>query len=372
MKKELYVYIHIPFCYKKCPYCSFISFEKRFKEIPPYIKSLVVEIQNKQIENRAIKTIYFGGGTPNTLKLNQIERILETLSKRFTFHVDEMTIETIPVHLNKEYLKGLVSLGFNRISIGIESFRDEKLKILGRIHSMESGIKSIDNAFSSGFENINIDFIYGINDSMTTLEEELNFVEKMPVKHVSAYALSIEENTQFFQLLKKDQIDINDEETVSNLYLFLCNKLESMGFIQYEISNFSKDGFASKHNLAYWTGKEYLGLGVSAASFYKNTRTKNTEILEEYLKNPSGNYVIEEELSKQDLAKEMFILGLRLKEGIKIDDFENNYGVKIHKLFGKKLEFFKKLGLLKIQNGRIYLNGPEAMLVSNSIFCEFL
>ncbi len=372
MKSELYVYMHIPFCYKKCPYCAFVSYERRFDLLDDYVKALLKQINSFDSKNYTVKTIYFGGGTPTVLKVKHIEKILKALEDTFDLAIEEMTIETIPNNVKSNYIKALKSLGFNRLSIGVQSFRDEKLKILGRIHNSKDSIQAIETAFKCGFNNISIDLIYGIGDSLSTFEGELDFALDLPIKHISTYMLTIEKETPFYELLQGDKLNLPDDELVSDLYLMLCERLNRSGFEQYEISNFAKRDFHSKHNLAYWTYKEYVGFGVSAASFMDRKRLKVTDNLQEYLKNPTGSSFVEEILDKDDLIKEMFILGLRLKDGVDLKEFKYLFGVDILDYYGEKINKFLDLGFIKKENNRLALNGCKAFVVSNAIFSELI
>ena len=372
MRKELYVYIHIPFCYKKCPYCAFVSFEKSLNLLDDYVKALVSQIRNFDSENYAVKTVYFGGGTPTVLRVKHIEKILKALEDTFDLAIEEMTIEAIPNNVKSNYIKALKSLGFNRLSIGVQSFRDEKLKILDRIHNSKDSIQAVETAFKCGFDNISIDLIYGIGDSLSTFEGELDFALGLPIKHISTYMLSIEEGTRFFELLQNGKLNLPDDGLVSNLYMVLCEKLNKNSFEQYEISNFAKRDFYSRHNLAYWTYKEYAGFGVSAASFLDRKRLKVTDDLYKYIRNPTTSTCVEEILNEEDLIKEMFILGLRLKKGVDLYEFKKLFGVDLLSYYKEKISKFLDLGFMKIENNRIALNGCKAFVVSNAIFSELI
>jgi len=372
MKKKLYVYIHIPFCYKKCPYCAFVSYERRFNLLDEYAKALTKQINSFDGKNYTVKTIYFGGGTPTVLKVRHIEEILKALESTFNLDVEEITIETIPNNVKPDYVKALKSLGFNRLSIGVQSFYDKKLKILGRIHSAKESIKAVETAFMCGFDNISIDLIYGIGDDLYSFEHELDFALSLPIKHISTYMLTIEEGTRFFDLLKGGRLNLPSDDLVSDLYLVLCEKLNKNGFEQYEISNFAKGDYYSKHNLAYWTYKEYIGFGVSAASFIDRKRLKVTDDLQEYIKKPMDSLFIEEMLNKDDLIKEMLVLGLRLKKGVDLGEFERLFGVNVMEYYGEKINKFLDLGFIKKESNRIALNGCKAFLISNTIFSELI
>ncbi len=372
MKKELCVYIHIPFCYKKCPYCAFVSYEKRFNLVDDYTEALAKQIRSFDGKNYTVKTLYFGGGTPTVLKVKHIEKILKALESTFDLDTEELTIETIPNNVKPNYIRTLKFLGFNRLSIGIQSFRDKKLKALGRIHNSKESIQAVETAFKYGFDNISIDLIYGIEDNLDTFGHELELAMNLPIKHISTYMLTIEKGTHFFNFFKSGKLNLPNDELVSDLYIMLCEKLNKGGFEQYEISNFAKKGFYSKHNMSYWTNKEYIGFGVSAASFIDRKRLKVIEDLEKYIKNPITSVFIEEILNKDELIKEMFILGLRLKKGVDIREFKRLFGIDLIEYFDKKIKKFLNLGFIRIENNRIFLNGCRAFVVSNTIFSELI
>ncbi|WP_025209932.1 radical SAM family heme chaperone HemW [Hippea sp. KM1] len=366
MNSDIYFYFHIPFCYRKCQYCSFVSYEKRLGYLDRYVDALIEEIDSFYTD-KTVKTIYFGGGTPSVLKPKHIERILNRVHKEFSCKIEEMTFEIIPL-VRLEYLKALKCMGINRLSIGVQSFLDNKLRLLGRIHKKEDSLRVIDDALSAGFENISIDLIYGVNETMDELLNDLAITCRLDIHHVSAYMLSVDKGSEFYRMGFRPSPD----EDVEAFYLKLCEVLTGCGLEQYEISNFAKRGFESRHNSAYWLGYDYRGFGVSASSFVSNMRTKNTNNLIEYLENPKGSWVVEERLSEIELAREMFVLALRLKKGVELESFRHRYGVDVMDLFGERIRYFLELGLLKKDGGRLFLASPKAMLVSNAIFSEFI
>ncbi len=371
MKNDIYFYIHIPFCYKKCPYCAFVSYEKLLSKIDLYTDRLIEEIKAFKT-TKTVKSIYFGGGTPSVLKTKLIDTILNTVYSNFKVdETAEITLEANPISLKKTYLFSLKRLGINRLSIGIQSFTDKKLKILGRLHNGNIGISSVKTAQDIGFENISIDLIYGLNETKMKMEFELKNACLLNVQHISTYMLSIEKDTEFEKRLKNGTLKISSDEEVADLYIFISEYLQENGFEHYEISNFAHEGFYSKHNSAYWLGYDYRGFGLSASSFLDGVRFKNTDNLENYLKN-KDIVVSTERLDRKSRLKEAFVLLLRMKNGVDMELFNKTYDTDIKDLYGKTIEMLKDTDMLKEKDGKIYLNGPKAMVVSNAILSELI
>ena len=352
------IYIHIPFCEKKCSYCNFysISITDEIKE--KYINALIEEIKFYGKEEKTIDSLYFGGGTPSILSLKDIEKIMFCLKNSFKFSENiETTIEINPNTATLNKLKHYKKLGINRISFGVQSFIDIELEKLERTHNKKIAIKAIENAISCGFKNISIDLMLGIplqtkESLFKTLETATNF----KISHISLYQLKIEPNTKFFKFPPKN---LMSPDSVANLYLLACEFLESKGFKQYEISNFAKENKESIHNLKYWTLKDYLGFGPSAHSFYNNERFYHEDSLIDYIKNP-----LKTTKEEKNLEFEWLILNLRLKKGISIKDLKNkNFYTKD---FEQKILKLKKEGLAEIKNNRLTLT-PKGMLLQNSI-----
>ncbi len=366
----IYFYIHIPFCYRKCPYCAFLSFEKRLAEIPLYLKALRSEIESFET-TKQVKTIYFGGGTPSLLKPHQIEELIESISKRFKIDdKPEITLEMIPVDAKKEKLKLLKRAGVNRISLGVQSFNERKLKILNRIHSAKQSLISIENTINAGIHNISIDLIYGLKETEKELTLELKQATELDIKHISTYMLSIEKNTPFYKYSNSGKLPVSSDEEIAKEYLLICDFLKNSGFEHYEISNFSKKGYESIHNSSYWLGYEYKGFGLGASSFLGGERLKNPESLKGYI--TGSKPTVEEKLSTADLAKELFMLNLRLSKGVNINRFTKRFGMTPEELYGNKLTELKKNGLIEQTDSYIRLKNEQAMLVSNRIFAELI
>jgi oxygen-independent coproporphyrinogen-3 oxidase len=272
------LYIHVPFCSKKCPYCDFFSVKYSKQGVLEFVENIKNEI--KTYPKEEIDTIYFGGGTPSILPIEFLEQVVFSINEHFMVKTEEMTIEVNPNTVNIDNLREYKKLGFNRLSVGVQSLNDNELQFLGRQHSAEKALECIKNAKNAGFTNISADIMLGIpGQTVKNLSETIEKLQE--VQHISAYILKIEENTPFY-----GNIEV-DEDISADLYLFAVKKLEEMGFLQYEISNFAKKGFKSKHNLKYWKCEEYIGLGKSAHSFYGGKRYFDRDIVTE---NNPGTY----------------------------------------------------------------------------------
>lgn len=330
--KEAAVYIHIPFCDHKCIYCDFYSIVS-YENKSNYLNSLLKEIDyfaNQYKEKYSIETIYFGGGTPSFVEPNYIEKILNHLDKYFSISDKvEITLETNPGTVDKEKLKSFKQIGINRISIGIQSFDDNELKFLTRIHNKETAIQTVNLANESGFENISIDLIFNLPKQ--TKERWFNNLQtavKLPIKHISAYSLILERGTILNKMVLDGKVKIQDEDYDAQLYEITIDFLLNNNFIQYEVSNFAKNGFECKHNNAYWRYKDYLSFGTSAHSFVNGIRWWNYSSLNFYIDaiNKKGNAIIGKEiLSDEQIFEEYVMLALRSK-GIDKEEFKRLFG----------------------------------------------
>ncbi len=325
------IYIHIPFCKTKCSYCDFYSVANA-AIMDDFIRALLLEIELRKDElpNEKVSSIYFGGGTPSQLSTSNINRILQKLHSVFSVSHDcELTLEANPDDLNDAYLNELKQTSVNRLSIGIQSFDDSILKMMRRRHNALEGINSVKKSFDAGFENISIDLIYGI-DGMSDQYWEKQIVEatSLPVLHLSAYHLGIEEGTLLYRKLKDGQIQKIDEKSSFVQYKILIETARKFGFEQYEISNFAKDNKISRHNSSYWNRTPYLGFGPSAHSLIGNTRIINPPNVKEYIKafNILKPVFETDVLSETDIINETIMLGLRTVKGVNLTDFLNNFG----------------------------------------------
>lgn len=382
MKKELGIYIHIPFCKQKCIYCDFISFSKQDENFDKYIECLLkeIEVRKKEIldKNYKITTIYIGGGTPSLLSSNSIEKILNKL-KNLDIKLNklEITIEINPGTVNKEKLEHYKKMGINRLSIGMQSSKNNILKQLGRIHTYEEFEKNFYLAKRVGFKNINIDMIIGLpNQTIEDIKKSLENIKSLNPEHISVYSLILEEGTKLYEKVIKREVVLPKEETERNMYWYVKNKLEEIGYIHYEISNFAKKGKESKHNLNCWAQKEYIGFGLAAHSYKNYIRYSNIENLEQYMKNIendniSENIVIHEKQSLKDAKKEYMLLGLRKINGIQVSEFKQKYVENPIYIFHKELDKLTNEKLILIDDDNIRLTN-KGIDLANIVWGEFV
>ena len=322
------IYVHIPYCSQKCIYCNFYSIATK-KSKDNYIQALIKEIEkrNNYLSN-PIKTLYFGGGTPTCLNKNQITQIIFTLKENLDLSLlEEATIEANPEDANPEFLEYLLNLGFNRISYGIQSFNDDDLKLLNRRHNSKTAINAIELSRKVGFSNISFDLMFNLpNMTLEKWEKNLEKAIELNPEHLSCYSLTLEEGTMLDKLVKKKIISLISENNSVIQFNKTKSYLEQAGFEHYEISNYCKPGFKSKHNSAYWKAEEYIGLGAAAHSFNIYSRSWNPENIEEYIYNIDNNVSpFTEILSEKDKYNEYIMLSLRTKEGIDEKYIENNF-----------------------------------------------
>lgn len=325
------IYIHIPFCRRKCLYCAFYSIALLSKK-DIFLDALYGEIEQSldYLPSRHIDTLYLGGGTPTLLSIRELEGIVTKIRRHYVLSPDaECTIETNPEQIDKNYLKDLLSLGFNRISIGVQSFNDKTLLFLGRKHSSEEAMAAVKCAADAGFDNISIDLIYGVSQRQHgEWEEDVQTALSLPISHLSCYALTNEENSLLWRKVRQHQLPDMDEDLANREFYTLLQLVRKAGFEQYEISNFARGGQVSRHNSAYWAGEPYLGLGPSAHSFDGKSRKWNVSDLMRYIDDiATGNFSGESEmLSLNDRYNEYVMLGLRTAKGIDLREIENRFG----------------------------------------------
>lgn len=406
--RDLSLYIHIPFCKQKCVYCDFLSFgESGYDRQRQYISSLCKEIETYQImaKDYLVKTIFIGGGTPSYIGADLIEKVMETVYKVFKVDTDaEITMEGNPDSLKRDKLRIYKSAGVNRLSIGLQSTNDIMLKTLGRVHDYDQFIESYHCARETGFQNINIDIMSGLpGDTEESFGQTLEKVSALKPEHISAYSLIVEEETPFSQnaeLLHR----LPSEEEDRAMYVRTKELLKASGYNRYEISNYAKEGFSCKHNIVYWTGGEYLGIGLGAASYLTvwldqckgvKVRFHGVENLEEYIAGFDSIYEHEYAnmyhfyennsliefwkyhyedlyfLKRKDEMEEYMFLGLRLMKGISKEEFKERFGVTIESIYGKVINKYKEKKLLIEREGRIFLS-DKGIDVSNVIMTEFM
>ncbi len=372
------IYIHIPFCKKKCKYCDFISFSCDENIQEKYFKSLIEEIKNKDIfENKEITTIYIGGGTPSLVNSKYISQVLKEINKKFKVSKDaEITIEINPGTASKEKILEYKKCGINRISIGLQSTNDRILDLIGRIHNYNQFLDTY-NIVKEEFENINVDLMLAIpTQTEKELIDSLYEVINLKPKHISIYSLIVEENTEIKNMLDNGTLKYVDEEIERKMYWKTKRILEKNGFKHYEISNFARNGFESKHNLDCWNQEEYLGFGLAAHSYMDNKRFSNIDNLQEYITNIennefSKNIIVHEEQTRESKAKEFMMIGLRKIEGISISEFERKF--RINPLFYFRFEISKltEEGLIEVDLDNIKLTS-KGLDLANIVFEEFI
>lgn len=375
-EQELELYAHIPFCVRKCGYCDFLSGTAEESTREAYLLALAREIRRagQDAEGCRAVSVFFGGGTPTVLTGGQLSRLLSEIKKSFRLAGDcEITLEANPGTLDPEKLRLCREAGFNRISIGCQSADNRELRRLGRIHTWEEFLEGFRQAREAGFSNINVDLMSGIpGQTLVSWETSLRKTAELGPEHISAYSLILEEGTPFYK--NREKLDLPDEDTERRMYERTGEILEEYGCRQYEISNYAREGYRCRHNLGYWTGREYLGLGLGASSLWRDTRFRNTDSMEEYLKD-SGNLPKirreEEKLSVSDRQSEYMILGLRLTEGISLAGFRETFGTDVRKVWPGVLEKYKGYGLLEEAAGRLKFTG-EGISLSNVVLAEFL
>lgn len=377
--EELGIYIHIPFCKQKCFYCDFCSFANKNEMQEKYVEAVINEIKNiTHKEKYTVTTIYFGGGTPSILNPEYIKNILQEIESSFEILDDaEITIEINPGTVNEEKLKKYKEYGINRLSIGLQSANDKILKKIGRIHDYKQFEETFFYARKCGFKNINVDLMIGlptqaVEDVKQTLEK---IIQKNP-EHISVYSLIIEEGTIIEKLINENKLQLPDEETERIMYWTVVNELKENGYNQYEISNFSKKTYESKHNTNCWKQKQYIGLGTSAHSYLNKKRYSNTNNIEEYIKNIqenniSKNITIHEEQTEESTMNEYMLLGLRMIQGININEFKQKFKTDPTIKYKKILEKLQKENLIQITKTSIKLT-KQGIDFGNIVWEEFI
>ncbi len=368
------IYIHIPFCIKKCHYCNFYSITD-FSLVEKFVRTLKKEIRLNKDKNFICDSIYFGGGTPTCLKAHYLSDILSTVFENFTILPNaEITIEANPFTINEDSLKFLKKAGFNRLNIGIQSFSDVSLRFLGRIHNSYQARDAYDAARRAGFANIGIDLIYGIpHQTIETWLSDIKNAIYIEPEHISCYMLSFEPETELYKGLEAGKYEKLDDELLRTFFLCALQELEKAGYIGYEISNFAKKGFESRHNFKYWLGNIYKGFGPSAHSFDKTWRYWKVSDVNAYIYiiNENKNAIEDKELlSKENKIVETVYLGFRTKRGIDIKKFNSDFETDFLKDYEEIILELKKRNLLEVNKGFCYLT-PNGMILLDSIAERF-
>lgn len=376
------LYIHIPFCIKRCIYCDFVSGIYDPEKSAAYIRALKKELTVIP-DKKPLSTIYIGGGTPTALSTDLLSELINHIFDSFKVAENyEATIEANPGTLDRDKLQLLHSSGINRISMGVQSFDDKELSFLGRIHTSEEAEQAVYLARDAGFKDIGIDLIYGIpGQEMSTWNKSLEMAVSLKPEHISTYELTVEKKTALHDYLKENRLtDTADENKIIDIYEHTIDYLTSNGFIHYEISNFARPGHVSRHNLNYWDRGEYYGAGLGAHSFMNGKRFRNTDNLEEYMKAVSNGRspVKEQEDITDDMAlSEAIFLGLRKTEGIKIESISKRYNKNILSYYQNEIKDLQEAGLIEITVSdcsyeTVLRLTRKGLLVSNEIFMKFI
>ncbi|MFX3623775.1 MAG: radical SAM family heme chaperone HemW [Ectobacillus sp.] len=372
-------YIHIPFCQHICHYCDFNKVFIERQPVEQYLDYLEKEIKHtlQKTPFQKLETIFVGGGTPTALNMAQTERLLSIIQEHLNPVTEryELTFEANPGDLPKEKLQMLLEGGVNRLSFGVQSFNDELLKKIGRTHTKQDVLQAIHEAREVGFSNINVDLIYSLpGQTLEDVKETLYTAFTLGVQHFSVYSLIIEPKTVFYNLMQRGKLPLPGEENEANMYEVVMDLMESHGYHQYEISNFTKPGYESKHNMTYWDNAYYYGFGAGAHSYVNGKRIQNAGPLKKYFSSIDETgfpYMSIHQVTKQECMEEEMFLGLRKTDGVRKQVFQEKFGVKMEKVFARQLEENKNKGLLEETEAAVRLT-RAGKLLGNEVFQSFL
>lgn len=364
MQKSLGIYIHIPFCEKKCPYCSFYSVKCSEEMQQKYTEKVCAEIEKwgKNLKRR-VSTIYFGGGTPSLIGAEKIIKILDTINKNFEVLNPEITLEVNPADYSSVDFEKLAFSGVNRVSVGAQALDDKSLKVLGRRHSVNDIIKTYESVKLAKIDNISFDMIIGFpGQSLDDIKNFLNFYKENRLSHLSAYLLKVEPGTPYFE----SNLEFISDDICSDFYIFISNEMKKMGYEHYEISNFSLPGKRSRHNMKYWNLEDYLGIGPSAHSLIDGKRF--------YYENDINNFILSPKILDEGIGgtpEEYAMLRLRISDGLVNEEYQKKFGKSIPEEYFKKAKKFEDFGLVKINENNIVLS-PKGFLLSNKIIGDLI
>lgn len=387
--KNVGIYVHIPFCKQKCKYCDFKSYTGKEALVQEYIKWVKYELKEVGDGNKldyegglddlvVVDTIYIGGGTPSFIDSKYIVEIIDTIRKHYTIvNNPEITIEINPGTITEKKLNDYFNCGINRISIGLQSNHEKLLKELGRIHSYKEFEDAYLTARKVGFKNINVDLMIGLpNQTLDDVNETIDEIEKYNPEHISVYSLIVEDETPLCKEIEKGILTLPSDEDERKMYWTVKNRLQEDGYIHYEISNFAKPGFESKHNMNCWKQQEYIGIGVAAHSYTNGVRFSNVDQIEEYIKNfeiekEEDNLIFHEKQNKNSMMKEYMMLGLRKIEGVQIQAFKSKFGENPIFLYRKELEKLANEELIEVDGDYIKLTN-KGIDLANLVWEEFV
>ena len=378
-KQPLGIYIHIPYCIHKCGYCDFNSHPIKYDEMETYVDALIVELDyyaQQYSSGVIVNTIFLGGGTPTTLTVSQLERILKECEKKFKITTDaEITIEANPATISKDQLLSIRQTGYNRISIGVQSFDEKELMLLDRAHRVKEIHCTIDRAREAGFNNLSLDLMFAVpNQTLKGWENNLRQALDKSPEHLSTYNLTIEQGTAFWKLQANGKLTMPDNDHQFELYKRTIELLKGNGFHHYEISNFARPGKECRHNITYWKNTNTLGLGAGAASYMNGLRSKNTNLPAKYIhKVRQNNMSVEssESLELRQAMGETIMLGLRLLQGININQFEERFQTPFKSIFGRIITSLKEKELIVVEQDQLRLS-EKGLFLADSVTLEFI
>ena len=370
------VYVHIPFCLQKCPYCDFVSGPFDQSARLGYLAALEREIRQSAWAGRSVNTVYFGGGTPSELSTDELKVL--ALAVRETFAIDaasEWSIECNPETVAPESLEGMSRFGFNRISLGIQSFQARQLQLLGRAHTGEESIRAYRLVRAAGFENVNLDLIFAVpGQTLDYWKRDLDEALALSPEHLSLYGLTIEEGTEFGERHSRGELEAIDEEGTAEMYEVALDLALESGFDQYELSSFARPGRACLHNLGYWNYLPYLGFGIGAASFLNGTRWTNTTVLRDYLRGAFSGEICratEKRLQGKEALGEELMLGLHTQTGVSLGSLSVRYGCDVEQVYADSFQLLTGQGLIELEDDRARLT-RKGKLVAAEVCAEFL
>ena len=376
MEKQLSIYLHFPFCKRKCYYCDFNSASGQEGLVPDYVEALISEMQSYLPQRRHLSSIYFGGGTPSYLPVEELVKVMNYIKAHFLISTQtEITLELNPGTIGVEDLIFLKEAGFNRLSIGLQAAQDRLLESIGRIHTWSEFNEVFELSREIGFTNLGVDLIFGLPDqSLADWEETLRKVVALNPEHISAYGLQLESGTKLAELVSDGILKLPTEDEVVAMMRLAMGYLPSQGYEQYEISNYARSGFSSVHNLGYWCGRDYLGFGSGAYSTIYGERRANLKDAQEYislLKDNNSVVATRENIGPDIAVVENVMLGLRLRSGINSEKLKTKYGVDLLTLAADEIHRFEADGLLRVRDGRMILT-DDGILLSNRVIGDLI
>jgi len=376
MSQDIALYIHFPFCRRRCSYCSFVSYQGRESDIPEYVKALKKELVLRAAGQR-VSSIYFGGGTPSLLSPEQIHELLSVIPSHCTVdEASEVTLEANPGTVDEPHLADIMKLGINRLSLGVQSLDDGELALLGRIHTAAEAGDAVRLARNAGFTNLSLDLIYGLpGQTLSSWHRTLDELIGLSPEHISLYPLTLEADAPMRLAIQRAEVPPIDPDLTADQYELAQDTLAAHGYHHYEISNWAKGGYECRHNLVYWHNLPYLGIGVAAHSYIHGHRLANTTDLDSYLNAFSSNlppaWELDEEIGPELQLSETVILGLRLSEGVCLEGIRSRFGIDLLKHYSQQVDETAALGLLEYSGQRIRLT-RRGRLLGNEVFWRFL